>query len=152
MPQFFKQLFGIFLLVIYSTGCGCFTLSNSVNFKNAPRESFVKVEILTTEYASTGSGVIINHIDNLNTIILTAGHICHANTTAIRVLDLKENKYPVIRFVVSAEDDLCLLITEIPIPAKPLKIAKNNIEIGDHIYNMAAPLGIHGPDMTLMFD
>lgn len=152
MPQFFKQLFGIFFLVIYSTGCGCFTLSNSVNFKNAPRESFVKVEILTTEYVSTGSGVIINHIDNLNTIILTAGHICHANTTAIRVLDLKENKYPVIRFVVSAEDDLCLLITEMPISAKPLKIAKNNIQIGDHVYNMAAPLGIHGPDMTLMFD
>jgi len=152
MPQFFKQLFGILFLVIGSTSCGCLTLSNSFNFKNAPRESFVKVEILTNEYASTGSGVIINHIDNSNTIILTAGHVCHTNTVAMRVIDLKDNKYPIIGFVTAIEDDLCLLITETIISAKPLRIAENNLEIGDHIYNLAAPLGIHGPDLTLMFD
>jgi S1-C subfamily serine protease len=152
MPQFFKQLFGMILLVIFSTSCGCVTVLNSVNFKNAPRESFVKVEILTSEYASMGSGVIINHIDNLNTIILTAGHVCDFNTIAIRVLDLQENKYPVIGFVVSSEDDLCLLITETIIPANPLKMAENAPEIGDHIYNIAAPLGLHGPNMALMFD
>ncbi len=137
---------------MFSTSCGCVTLSNSVNFKNAPRESFVKVEILTTNHASVGSGVIINHLDNLNTIILTAGHICDFNTVAMRVLDLKENKYPVIGFAVSGEDDLCLLIVENIIDAKPLTIAENNLKIGEHIYNISAPLGIHGPDMVLMFD
>jgi hypothetical protein len=152
MPQFFKQLFGMILLVIFSTSCGCVTVLNSVNFKNAPRESFVKVEILTSEHASVGSGIIINHIDNLNTIILTAGHVCNFNTVAIRVLDLKENKYPVIGFVVSDEDDLCLLITGSVIPAAPLKVAENEPEIADHVYNIAAPLGIHGPNMALMFD
>lgn len=152
MPQFFKQIFGIILLAVFSTSCGCVTVPNLVNFKNAPRESFVKVEILTTIHASVGSGVIINQIDNLNTIILTAGHVCDFNTIAIRVLDLKENKYPVIGFTVSGEDDLCLLITENPIPANPLKMAEIGPQIGDHIYNIAAPLGIHGPNMTLMFD
>lgn len=152
MPQFFKQLFGMILLVMFSTSCGCVTVLNSVNFKNAPRESFVKVEILTSEHASVGSGVIINHIDNLNTIILTAGHVCNFNTIAIRVLDLKENKYLVTGFVVSSEDDLCLLITDSVIPAEPLRVAENVPEIGDHIYNIAAPLGMHGPDMALMFD
>jgi S1-C subfamily serine protease len=137
---------------MFSTSCGCVTLSNSVNFKNAPRESFVKVEILTTNHASVGSGVIINHLDNLNTIILTAGHVCDFNTVAMRVLDLKENKYPVIGFAVSGEDDLCLLIVETIIDAKPLAIAENNPKIGEHIYNIAAPLGMHAPDMALMFD
>jgi S1-C subfamily serine protease len=152
MPQFFKQLFGIILLVMFSTSCGCVTALNSVNFKNAPRESFVKVEILTTEHASVGSGVIINQIDNINTIILTAGHVCDFNTIAIRVLDLKENKYPIIGFAVSSEDDLCLMITESMISAPPIKVAENAPEIGDHIYNIAAPLGMHGPNMALMFD
>ena len=152
MPQFFKQLFGMLLLVICSTSCGCVTLSNSVNFKNAPRESFVKVEVLTTDHASVGSGVIINHLDNLNTIILTAGHVCDFNTVAIRVLDLKENKYSIIGFAVSSQDDLCLLIADSIIPAPALKISENSPEIGDHIYNIAAPLGIHAPNMVLMFD
>lgn len=152
MPQFFKQLFGMFLVAIFSTSCGCVTLSSSVNFKNAPRESFVKVEVLTTDHASVGSGVIINHLDNLNTIILTAGHVCDFNTVAIRVLDLKENKYPVIGFAVSSEDDLCLMVTEAIIPAQALKIAENSPKTGEHIYNISAPLGIHGPDMALMFD
>lgn len=152
MPQFFKQLFGIILLVICCTSCGCVTLLNSVNFKNAPRESFVKVEILTTDHASVGSGVIINHLDNLNTIILTAGHVCDFNTVAMRVLDLNENKYPVIGFAVSGEDDLCLLIIGSVIDAKPLSVSESNPKIGEHIYNIAAPLGMHGPDMALMFD
>jgi len=152
MPQFFKQLFGIFLLVMFTTSCRSVTLLSLINFKNAPRESFVKVEVLTTESASLGSGVIINHIDNLNTIILTAGHICDFNTVAMRVLDLKENKYPIIGFVVSAQDDLCLLYTESIIPAAALKISEKKPEIGDHIYNIAAPLGIHAPNMALMFD
>lgn len=152
MPQFFKQLFGMIVLVMFSTSCGCVTVFNSVNFKNAPRESFVKVEILTSEHASVGSGVIINHIDNLNTIILTAGHVCNFNTIAIRVLDLKENIYPIIGFAVSSEDDLCLMITDSVIPAQPLNVAETEPEIADHIYNIAAPLGMHGPNMALMFD
>lgn len=152
MPQFFKQLFGIILLVLFSTSCGCVTLSSSVNFKNAPRESFVKIEVLTTDHASVGSGVIINQIDNLNTIILTAGHVCDFNTVAIRVLDLNENKYPVIGFAVSSEDDLCLMITDSLIPSPSVKVSDNSPEIGDHIYNIAAPLGLHAVNMALTFD
>ena len=93
MPQFFKQLIGIIFLVIYGTSCGCVTLSNLNDFKNAPRDSFVKIEFITTQNASTGSGVIIRHSNNSKTFILTAGHICDPNIVAMRVLDLYENKY-----------------------------------------------------------
>lgn len=152
MPHFFKQLIGIMMLVVCSTNCGCATLFNSVNFKNAPRDSFVKIEVLTDEYASTGSGVIINHVKDLNTIILTAGHICHDNTIAMRVLDIKENTFDVSTFVRAEKDDLCLLIVDGIISGRPVRIANNTPEIGDHTYNIAAPMGIHAPDMELMFD
>ncbi len=140
------------MLVVYSTSCGCATLFNSVNFKDAPRNSFVKVEVLTDQYASTGSGVIINHIENSNTIILTAGHICHDNTIAMRVLDIKEKAFEVITFVKAERDDLCLLITKGVINGKPIKLAEEAPQIGEHSYNIAAPMGIHAPDMELMFD
>ena len=140
------------LLLVYSTGCGCATFFNSVNFKNAPRSSFVVIEVITNEDASTGSGVIIDQIKNSNTIILTAGHICHDNTVAMRVLDINEESYEVVGFVRAEKDDLCLLITEKQIPTKPVKIAGKEPEIADHVYNIAAPMGIHGPDMVLMFD
>jgi len=152
MPQLLRQLIGIMLLVVYSASCGCATLFNSVSFKEAPRSSFVKVEILTDEYASTGSGVIINHIKNSNTIILTAGHICHDNTIAMRVLDIKENTFNVNTFVRAVKDDLCLLVTDGFIEGRPIKLSDTAPQIGDHAYNIAAPMGIHAPDMELMFD
>jgi S1-C subfamily serine protease len=153
MPQFFKQLFGIILLVVYCTSCGCATLFNSVNFKNAPRSSFVKIEIITTDgYMSTGSGVIINHLDNLNTIILTAGHICKDNTLAMRVLDLFEQQHAVASFVTAKEDDLCIIVINDLIDGEPIKMSEESAEIGDHVYNIAAPRAIHAPNMSLMFD
>jgi hypothetical protein len=112
----------------------------------------VKVEVLTEEYASTGSGVIINHIGKTNTIILTAGHICHDNTVAMRVLDIKENSYMVVSFFRAKDDDLCLLVTDGTINGKPIKVSDTGPQIGDHAYNIAAPMGIHAPDMELMFD
>lgn len=152
MPQFFKQIIGVMLLVIFCTSCGCATLFNSVSFKSAPRDSFVKVEVITEEHSGTGSGVIINHIDKSNTIILTAGHICHDTTIKMRILDLNEKPFEIIGFVTAKNDDLCLLITNGIVDGKSVKIAKNAPEIGDHTYNIAAPMGIHAPNMSLMFD
>lgn len=152
MPQFFKQLFGILMLVIFGTSCGCVTLTGLNDFKNAPRDSFVKIEVITTTYFSAGSGVIISHSDNSNTFILTAGHICNDNTVAMRVLDLFENKYDVITFVRTAEDDLCVLVIDGYINGKEMKMSETAPEIGEHIYNIAAPRAIHAPNMSLMFD
>lgn len=139
-------------MVAYSSSCGCATLFNSTNFKEAPRSSFVKIEVATNEYVSTGSGVIINHLDNLNTIILTAGHICKPNTIAMRVLDLYEKEYNILGFVVAKDDDLCLIMVDGLINGIRIKMSDTKPEIGDHVYNIAAPMGIHAPDMELMFD
>lgn len=152
MPQLFKKLFGIILTVALLSTSGCATLFNSVNFKNAPRDSFIKIEVLTDEMIATGSGVIIHHSNNSNTLILTAGHICKPNTIAMRVLDLYENTFNVISFVVSDQDDLCVISVDGLMAGKALKVADKAPEIGDHIYNIAAPRSIHAPNMSLMFD
>ena len=152
MPQLFRTIIGIMLTVALLTTSSCATLFNSVNFKNAPRDSFVKVEVLTDDMVANGSGVIIHHNDNLNTLILTAGHICKPNTIALRVLDLYENTFNAVSFIVSNEDDLCVITVEGMIFGKALKVADKELEIADHVYNIAAPVGIHAPNMSLMFD
>ena len=45
-----------------------------------------------------------------------------------------------------------MLIIQSVIDAKPLAVTKSNPKIGEHIYNIAAPLGLHAPNMALMFD
>jgi S1-C subfamily serine protease len=150
MPQFLKQLFGMIALLVFSTSCGCATISDLSTMKDAPRTSFVKVEVATNEYVSTGSGIIVNHVDE-KTLILTAGHICKDNTVAMKVLDHYEKEYQVITFIRSNEDDLCILVTNfISWPA--IKVSKSQPQIGDKVYNIAAPMGIHGPNMSLSFE
>ena len=150
MPQFFKQLFGIITLLVFCTSCGCATFGVLSTMKDAPRTSFVKIEVLTNEYISTGSGVIVNHIEE-KTLILTAGHICKDNTVAMKVLDHYEKEYEVITFIRSNEDDLCILVTDfISWPA--IKVSNSEPEIGDKVYNIAAPMGIHAPNMSLTFE
>lgn len=150
MPQFFKQLIGMITLLVFSASCGCVTVGDNINMKNAPRTSFVKIEVATEEYISTGSGVIVNHIDD-KTLVLTAGHICKDNTVAMRVLDHYEKEYEIITFIRSNEDDLCILITDfIAWPA--IKVSDSQPEIGDKVYNIAAPMGIHAPNMSLSFE
>jgi S1-C subfamily serine protease len=150
MPQFFKQLIGMIALLVFCASCGCITLGESITMKNAPKTSFVKIEVATEDYISTGSGVIVNHIDD-KTLVLTAGHICKDNTVAMRVLDHYEKEYEIITFVRSNEDDLCILITDF-IAWRAVKMSDSEPEIGDKVYNIAAPMGIHAPNMSLSFE
>jgi S1-C subfamily serine protease len=150
MSYYFKQLFVIMMLLVYNASCGCATLFNPITFKDAPRESFVKVAILADDNIGTGSGVIISIIDK-STIILTAGHICKPNITAIKVIDLLQNDHEVIGMIASNEDDLCLLIVDSVMEGKPIKTSSNKPQIGQHAYNIAAPFGLHAENMSLMF-
>ena len=155
MHSFLKSIIGILLLVTYTTSCGCVTLfegSNTNSFKNAPRESFVKISVATPEGIATGSGVIINHIDNSNTIVLTAGHICKNNTIEMKVLDFYENPFFMIGMINSKEDDLCVVIVNGIINGKALRAGTSQPELGEYVLNIAAPAGVHGPILSLVFD
>jgi S1-C subfamily serine protease len=155
MSHILKQILAVGLVIVYTASCGCATLfdvSSAGSFKKSPRSSFVKLVITTTEYISMGSGIIINHFNNTNTIVLTAGHVCHDNTLNIEVLDLDEKSYKSTGQVIASQDDLCLVIVEGLIDAPAIRVANTSPAIGDHSYNIAAPLGMHAPNMSLMFD
>lgn len=155
MGSILKQILAVGLIIVYGVSCGCATLfdvSSAGSFKNSPRSSFVKLVVTTTEFMSMGSGVIINHFNKTNSIILTAGHVCDDNTLNIEVLDLNENSYKSTGMIVAKEDDLCLVIVDGVIDAPAIKVASSYPSIGDHTYNIAAPLGMHAQNMSLMFD
>ena len=150
MPQFIKQLIGIITLLVFSASCGCITISDSVKMRTAPRNSFVKIEVVTNDGVSTGSGVIINHIDQ-KTLVLTAGHLCKDNTVGMRVLDHYEKEYLVLTFIRSQQDDLCIIVAPF-MPWEAVKVTTSPPQIGDKVFNIAAPMGIHAPNMALTFD
>ena len=152
MTSFLKKIISLLITVTLSTGCVSLRSCFENNFVNAPRESFVKLMVLTPQFISSGSGVIIRHVDNYNTIILTAGHMCDHNILEMKVLDLNENVYNAVGFVRSSLDDLCAVVVSDNIKAPDIKVTNPSIEIGEHIYNIAAPMGIHAPNMSLMFD
>ena len=153
MDKMFKNF--ITLLTIFSfSGCAILPSKNCTDrdlLHSAPRDSFVKLVNTSKEGISTGSGVIIGHIKDTNTIILTVKHICDLESSSIVSLDIQENEYPTATVINSNNDDLCLIITKNKINKPAVKIAKNSLSVGDKILNIAAPLGIHAPDMVLMF-
>lgn len=133
------------------SGCVNIPFRNDM-FQPKARTAFIKTINLTTDGVYTGSGVVVDHIDNLYSIIITAGHICKENTLQMAVLDYMEKDYGVLYVAKSQEDDLCAIITTEKIPVTAVSVANFPINIGDKIYNVAAPMGIHSKNMSLMFE
>jgi S1-C subfamily serine protease len=150
MSTFFKLFVNIVALLVFSTSCGCITLAEIKDLVKAPRHSFVKIEVTSEDYNSTGSGIIINHVGS-TTLVLTAGHICKDSILGMTILDHFENKHESLALIKSTEDDLCIIVTNlIPLPA--ISTSNKKTEIGEVVYNIAAPMGIHAPNMALVFE
>lgn len=150
LNRFLTFFTSIALLLITS----CVTIPSSCYFCNEPsaRLSFVKIAGITSDsHAYTGSGVVVDHISDLHSIILTAGHICKENAQLMVVLDYKENDYGVLKMYLSNNDDLCAIVTATKINVTPSRISTKPLVISDKVFNISAPMGIHGPDMSLMF-
>lgn len=70
----------------------------------------------------------------------------------IFVADLKGKLYFSKIIKLDPVADLCLLKTRKRIPYPKVKLAQNPPEIGEKVYNTAAPLGIFKPDMVPIFE
>ena len=116
---------------------------------------------------SVGSGSIISVRQN-GTYILTAAHVCREDATrefvmptghkikaevkvVLHVIDWLGVKRAAVEVAADVANDVCILKTSSGW-GKPLDIARSMPNIGDPVYNMAAPYGIFGPKMILMFD
>lgn len=115
---------------------------------------------------STGSGVLISHNNSVH--ILTAAHVCTVplltetvfkgfkfglkNQVSISVTLQGGSRFKSSIVAINKEDDLCLLkppaVSNIP---SPIHLSPTPPSRGDRIINIAAPLGITGANLTLIF-
>ena len=170
----YKKAFLIYLSIIC---LGCTATRVSSKPTALPTESFVKIihtmkvescknkkdpRCPIGEYSSLGSGMAVNVFSNTMTV-LTAGHVCDTQPTEkidkvtqlVYVVDHKETKHqawPVLTSFYNqvGSGDLCLLWVP-SLEVKKVSFAKSGPKIGDELYYIGAPLGIHHPPTVPIF-
>ena len=121
-------------------------------------------ELPTIHHKGTGSGLLVE--SDMGPAVLTAAHVCEVETPDSFVHDgVTISILSMIRFKVHSpihgthtaivtrldvENDLCLLKTE-TVFTHPVSIAKSSPAIGDKVYSIAAPYGISGSNLALVF-
>ena len=121
-------------------------------------------ELPVIEHTSTGSGLLVE--SDMGPAILTAAHVCEEDTphtfvhdgVTISILSMINIKvYSPIHgsFTASVvrldtKKDLCLLRVK-KVFTHPVSIADSSPLIGDKVYSIAAPYGIAGSNLALVF-
>ena len=166
-----KLLFILFLPIFFS--CTTLDLQTKVD---PPFKSYVKVfhtvKILQCtetfkkscpigEYASMGSGMVVDIIKDQTGIILTAGHVCESkidsnkialSTQSVSVVDYKGIEHQA-RIIKSSADngkgsvDACALWVP-TIKEKGVKFSSFPPKSGQEIYYVGSPAGIHHPPVA----
>ena len=120
--------------------------------------------------SASGSGLVVESLSH-STYILTADHVCRmsdteivevrtpggiaqvvmSQTTVLRTIDYYGNIRIAQFYSSDEENDVCLIRTR-GTWGKPVPIAESLPEIGEKVYNVAAPLGVFSPGMVPMFE
>jgi len=124
---------------------------------------------LTSDIVSTGSAVIVGHkLRPTRTHMLSAWHVCDGvelNTVRLYgvTFAIKESSINIRALLPNGtvhdakvikkdvDSDLCLLEIKGKV-GKKIKLAKNGLKYGEHVYNFAAPYGIFNHDMVMIFE
>ncbi len=112
--------------------------------------------------SSKGSGMAIGYTQNGNSAVLTANHVCNPPpftamsamenfTKKISITDFHGNRYDASIVLTNVANDLCILEVE-GMEAPPVEISKNEVSIGDRVYNVASPMAFFSPGMVPLFD
>ena len=152
----------------------CSHHNNYINFVKS-RQSFVKIEMIAYDNTCLtslgcditfiiGSGSGSHVLVKGKKYILTAGHICNKDDAILQglaqgraididifAIDLDENRYLLQQKKINLQTDLCLLINE-SLNTPTLELAMRPPEIGDKVFNFAAPAGIFKRDMVPIID
>ena len=141
-----------------------------------PRESFVKIEVSLTAENKTStleepidlgkavaSGMIIKKTSK-GSYILTADHVCKNDVPKIftsqdynvdgdfKALDIDNNKYKAIIYDQSNDIDACILFAKALKKHPAIKLRERLPNIGDKVYNVAAPAGFFDKNMVPIFE
>jgi S1-C subfamily serine protease len=151
-----RKIRAVLIVPLFAFVLSCTTIPNSCDCSHTltivpPTDSFVKiVSYINTTAISTASGVIVAQVNENNTIIATAKHVC-VGPKKIRIFDTNTAQYEALILDMNPNHDLCLITTKTKIDFLPVKLSKKKPEIGDSTFNIAAPYGIHDDHMTLLF-
>lgn len=132
-----------------------------------PHRSFLYIELVNAAekcenglcyeglYASAGSGFSIAPLGKHHTLAITAGHVCMVPPGSINKSIIATSyggaKHQVQVIAIHGDTDTCVLaVLNARIP--PLEVADDDLNVGDRVMAMGAPLGIHGSSMVAMFD
>lgn len=103
---------------------------------------------------SSASGAIIGH-HNKKTYILTARHFCDEEKDGLLdVINAHTQRAITVETKVikkSNDIDACILESD-KLPERAISIALSKPEIGEKVYNLAAPQGVFGEDLIMLFE
>jgi S1-C subfamily serine protease len=121
-------------------------------------------ELPVIEHTSTGSGLLVE--SDMGPVILTAAHVCEEDVphtyvhdgvtisilsmTNIKVYSPIHGSFTASVVRLDTKKDLCLLRVE-KVFTHPVAISNDSPIIGDRVYSIAAPYGIAGSNLALVF-
>jgi len=146
-------------IMLLMSSCA-FTNLFTKNLLDQKRKSFVGMSksIMNEEGMmfgmSTASGAAIGHTKD-RTFFLTARHFCEGTGPKfIDVINIHTHKMENAEAEIIAMDkeiDACIVSTR-KVQIRPILIANNPPEIGEKVYNLAAPQGVFGEDLVLLYE
>jgi len=155
-----RILFVPLLSVVLLLSSCAFTNLFTRNLLDQKRKSFVGLsKIIFTEEGmmvgmSTASGAAIYH-HNDKTYYLTAKHFCEKTgkkfVDNISVHTHKMDDFPAKVLAMADDIDACILETERN-NLRTIPVAPEGPKIGEKIYNMAAPQGLFGKDLVMLYE
>jgi S1-C subfamily serine protease len=138
-------------VLLFASACCTIQVQHQSHDLKPPIEAFLKVKTTMAGIPhSVGSAVLVKHVKGTS-LVLTAEHICDGEGKEFFLIHTDLQEYAAKVLTTHKDLDLCILQTEQRIPATPVKIAKQEPVYGDHLYNLAAPLGIYAKGGVLIF-
>jgi len=145
--------------MMFLSSCA-FTNLFTKNLLEQRRLSFVGLTkmILTPEKQmvgmATASGVVVGHTDK-ETYLLTARHFCDSEakgfTDVIQAHTQKSISVETEVVAKSQKFDACIMKSA-RLPVRAIKMANFKPQIGEKVYNLAAPQGVFGEDLVMLFE
>ena len=170
MVKYFKILCFLIILTFINS---CASQSNVINSLSRVKKSILKIETwaslgdcdstITTcpedQMLSTGTGAVVLH--NNKKHVLTAAHVCVQDDMIFpknlnfyfKAKDQNDKIYIVNIVNYDTKSDVCLL-KSISGDIEPafIPLAYKNLEYGEKVYNLAAPMGIIEKDMIPVYE
>jgi S1-C subfamily serine protease len=161
-----------FFLLITTFLCSCATINNSNISGILPHKSFVhfyktttlkscnEAQCLSLSFRSSASGFVVSIIND-GSFAITAAHFCEDEApkrndlkkakivTKYKAIRLDGKSYKAVALTYQRDIDVCLIyVKDLIKEVKPVKISGRAPKPGDKVYNLAAPMGIVGPNMV----